>query len=209
MFTGLVEAVGELVERKPTSGGLRLRVASSLAEELSAGDSLAVNGVCLTVILVEKGEIQADVGPETVRVTTLGAIARGAVVNLERPLRADGRLGGHFVQGHVDAMGHIEELRADADCYWLTVGFPSHLAPFLVHKGSIAVDGVSLTIAGLGVDRFDVQVIPYTMTHTNLGRAELRDRVNLEVDIVGKYVVRAAELAGLTLTGVRPGEVTL
>ncbi len=208
MFTGLVEAVGELVERKPTSGGLRLRIASSLAEELSAGDSLAVNGVCLTVILAEKGEIQVDVGPETVRVTTLGAIARGAVVNLERPLRADGRLGGHFVQGHVDAMGHIEELRADADCYWLTVGFPSHLAPFFVHKGSIAVDGISLTIAGLGVDRFDVQVVPYTMTHTNLAHAELRGRVNIEVDMVGKYVVRAAELAGLNLTGVRPGEVT-
>ena len=208
MFTGLVEAVGELVERKPTSGGLRLRIASSLAEELSAGDSLAVNGVCLTVILAEKGEIQADVGPETVRVTTLGAIARGAVVNLERPLRADGRLGGHFVQGHVDAMGHIEELRADADCYWLTVGFPSHLAPFFVHKGSIAVDGISLTIVGLGVDRFDVQVVPYTMTHTNLAHTELRGRVNIEVDMVGKYVVRAAELAGLNLTGVRPGEVT-
>ena len=129
-------------------------------------------------------------------------------MNLERPLRADSRLGGHFVQGHVDAIGHIEDLRADADFQWLTVGFPSQLAPFLVHKGSIAVDGISLTIAGLGKDRFDVQVVPYTMTHTNLGRAELRDRVNLEVDMVGKYVVRAAELAGLTLTGVRPGEVT-
>ncbi len=208
MFTGLVEAVGELIERKPTSGGFRLRVASPLADELSPGDSVAVNGVCLTVILAEKGEIHADVGPETVRVTTLGTIARGSLVNLERPLRADSRLGGHFVQGHVDAIGHIEELRADADFHWLTVGFPSHLAPFLVHKGSIAVDGISLTIAGLGIDRFDVQVVPYTMTNTNLGRAELRDRVNLEVDMVGKYVVRAAELAGLSLTGVRPGEVT-
>jgi riboflavin synthase len=208
MFTGLVEAVGELIERKPMSGGLRLRVASPLAGELAPGDSLAVNGVCLTVILAEAGEIHADVGPETVRVTTLGTLARGSQLNLERPLRLESRLGGHFVQGHVDATGHVEALRPDAEYHWFTVSFPSHLAPFLVHKGSIAVDGVSLTIAGLGVDRFDVQVVPYTMTHTNLGRAELRDRVNLEADMVGKYVVRAAELAGLTLTGVRPGDVT-
>jgi riboflavin synthase len=208
MFTGLVEAIGELIERKATSGGVRLRLASPLADELSPGDSLAVNGVCLTVILAENGEVHADVGPETMRVTTLGAIERGSALNLERPLRADSRLGGHFVQGHVDAIGHIEDLRGDADFHWLTVGFPSHLAPFLVNKGSIAIDGISLTVAGLGVDRFDVQVVPYTMTHTNLARAEIHDRVNLEVDMVGKYVVRAAELAGLTLTGVRPGEVT-
>jgi riboflavin synthase len=183
-------------------------VASPLADELSAGDSIAVNGVCLTVILAEQGELHADVGPETVRVTTLGTIERGSLVNLERPLRADSRLGGHFVQGPVDAIGHIEDLRADADFHWLTIGFPSSLAPFLVHKGSITVDGISLTIAGLGLDRFDVQVVPYTMANTNLARAGLRDRVNLEVDMVGKYVVRVAELAGLSLTGARPGEVT-
>ena len=208
MFTGLVEAVGELIERKSTSGGFRLRVASPLSAELSPGDSLAVNGVCLTVILAEHGEVHADVGPETVRVTTLGTMSTGSLVNLERPLRADSRLGGHFVQGHVDAIGLIEELRADADFHWLTVAFPSDLAPFLVHKGSIAVDGISLTIAGLSPNRFDVQVVPFTMTHTNLARADVRDRVNLEVDMVGKYVVRAVELAGLSLTGVRPGEVT-
>jgi riboflavin synthase len=208
MFTGLIEAVGEVVERHPMGGGFRLRIASPLAGELSAGDSVAVNGVCLTVILSEKGEVQAEIGPETVRVTTLGAMAEGGVVNLERPMRADGRLGGHFVQGHVDAIGRIEDLRAEADFYWLTVGFPPHLAPFLVPKGSIAVDGISLTVAVLGTDRFDVQIIPYTMTCTNLGRATIGDRVNLEVDMVGKYVVRAAELAGLTLTGVRPGEAT-
>jgi riboflavin synthase len=208
MFTGLVEAVGELIERKPTSGGFRLRIASTLAPELAAGDSLAVNGVCLTVILAEESEIHADVGPETVRVTTLGGLAPGSAVNLERPLRADSRFGGHFVQGHVDAIGHVEELRQDADFHWLTVSFPSQLAPFIVHKGSIAVDGISLTVAGLGGDRIDIQVVPYTITHTNLGRLQIRDRVNLECDMIGKYVVRAAELAGLTLTGIRPGEVT-
>ena len=208
MFTGLVEGVGELIERKPTSGGFRFRVGTSLAPELSPGDSLAVNGVCLTVILAEQNEIHADVGPETVRVTTLGWLPRGSALNLERPLRADSRFGGHFVQGHVDAIGHIEELRQDADFHWLTVSFPPHLAPYIVHKGSIAIDGISLTVAGLGTDRFDVMVVPYTMSHTNLGRVKIRDRVNLECDMVGKYVVRAAELAGLTLNTVRPGEVT-
>jgi riboflavin synthase len=207
MFTGLVEGVGELLECKPTSGGRRLRIGSSLAPEMKPGDSLAVNGVCLTVILAERGEIHADVGPETVRVTTLGSLPRGTALNLERPLRADQRFGGHFVQGHVDAIGHVEELRQEAEFHWLTVSFPVALAPLIVHKGSIAVDGISLTIAGLGTDRFDIMVVPFTMQHTNLGRTKLRDRVNLECDMVGKYVVRAAELSGLTLS-VRPGEVT-
>jgi riboflavin synthase len=208
MFTGLVEAVGELVERKTTSGGFRLRIATSLAPEMAPGDSLAVNGVCLTVILAENNEVHADVGPETARVTTLGSLDTGQLVNLERPLRVDGRFGGHFVQGHVDAIGHLEESRAEADFHWLTVSFPRKLAALIVHRGSIAVDGISLTVAGLGSDRFDVQIVPFTMANTNLSRAQVGDRVNLECDMVGKYVVRAAELAGLTLTGLRPGEVT-
>ena len=207
MFTGLVEDVGELLECKQTSGGYRVRIGSALAPEMKPGDSLAVNGVCLTVILAERGEIHADVGPETARVTTLGSLARGAALNLERPLRADQRFGGHFVQGHVDAIGYVEDLRQEAEFHWLTVGFPAALAPLIVHKGSIAIDGISLTVAGLGADRFDIMVIPFTMQHTNLGRIKLHDRVNLECDMVGKYVVRAAELSGLTL-GVRPGEVT-
>ncbi len=206
MFTGLIEAVGELIERKPTSGGFRLRIATPLAPEMKPGDSLAVNGVCLTVILAESREIHADVGPETIRVTTLGALERGCRVNLERPLRGDGRFGGHFVQGHVDAIGHIEELRAESEFHWLTVSFPPHLAPYLVHKGSVAVDGISLTVAGLGEDRFDIQIVPYTQQNTSLRAAQVRDRVNLECDMVGKYVVRAATLAGLTL-GTKPGEV--
>ena len=203
MFTGLIEATGRLLERRTTSGGLRFRIESPLSGELTAGDSLAVNGVCLTVIAAESGEIHADVGPETIRVTTLGTLSPGVAVNLERPLRADGRIGGHFVQGHVDGIGCIEERRPEAEFEWLTVGFPPHLARYLVSKGSIAVDGISLTVAGLGADRFDVQVVPYTMTHTTLGGVRLRDRVNLECDMVGKYVVRAVELAGLTLTSVK------
>jgi len=207
MFTGLVEEVGELVERKETSSGFRLQIRTALAPELRNGDSIAVNGVCLTVILAEHGVFHADVGPETIRVTTLGRLSPGCALNLERPLRADQRFGGHFVQGHVDAVGHIEDLRPDADFHWLTTSFPSALTPFIVRKGSIAIDGISLTVAGLGDDRFDVQVVPYTMQHTNLGHAQKRDRVNIEVDMIGKYVIRAAELAGLTLTS-RPGEVT-
>jgi riboflavin synthase len=207
MFTGLIETVGELVESNPTTGGFRLGIATSLASELGPGDSLAVNGVCLTVIRAERGQVQADVGPETVRVTTLGSIARGTILNLERPLRADQRFGGHFVQGHVDAIGHVEALRQDAEFHWLTVSFPTALAPLIVHKGSIAVDGISLTVAGLGAERFDIMVVPFTMQNTNLGRIKVRDRVNLECDMVGKYVVRAAELAGLAINA-RSGEVT-
>jgi len=207
MFTGLVEGVGEVLELKPTSGGARLRLATGLAGELRPGDSLAVNGVCLTVIVAKDGEVQADVGPETLRVTTLGGLERGALVNLERPLRADSRFGGHFVQGHVDATGYIEELREDAEYHWLTVSFPSHLRPYIINKGSVAIDGISLTVAGLGDDRFDIMVIPFTVTHTNLQKAEIRDRVNIECDIVGKYVVRAAELAGLSLSPARAGEL--
>jgi len=205
MFTGLVETVGDLVERRATPGGSRLRIRSALARELSAGDSLAVNGVCLTVVTIEGADVFADIGPETMRVTTLGGLAEGAVVNLERPLRADGRFGGHFVQGHVDAVGRIEELRADADFHWLTVAFPSNLAPFFIPKGSVAVDGISLTVARLARDRFDVQIVPFTIDHTNLVRARAGDAVNLECDMVGKYVVRAAQLADLA-GAAAPGE---
>lgn len=208
MFTGLVEAVGELVERTGTGGGFRLRIATVLAPELRDGESIAVNGVCLTVVRASAVEFLADIGPETVRVTTLGQLAPGSAVNLERSMRADSRFGGHFVQGHVDAVGRVEDLRPEAEFHWLTVGFPSHLAPFFVPKGSVAVDGISLTVAGLGSGRFDVQVIPFTMQHTSLGRARIRDRVNLECDMIGKYVVRAAELAGLTLSPARSGDVT-
>jgi riboflavin synthase len=207
MFTGLVERVATVVECKPTSRGARLRIGSPLAGELAPGDSLSVNGVCLTVILAAASEIHADVGPETLRVTTLGGLAPGMLVNLERPLRPDGRFGGHFVQGHVDGIGHVEVLRADADCHWLTISFPSTLAPYLVLKGSIAVDGVSLTVAGLGVDRFDAMLLPYTLEHTNARAMKIRDPVNLECDMIGKYVVRAVELAGLSLTTVRASNV--
>ena len=207
MFTGLIETVGELVERKPTSGGFRLRIATRLAPEMAPGDSLAVNGVCLTVIFARDGEVHAEVGPETLRVTTLGSVARGAMLNLERPLRADARFGGHFVSGHVDGIGHVEDKRTEAEFMWLTVAFPDALAPLFVHKGSVAMDGISLTVAGLGSDRFDVMIIPHTIANTNLKTIQVRDRVNLECDLVGKYVLRAAELAGLSFRPVGSEEV--
>lgn len=207
MFTGLVEAVGELVERTPTRAGASLRIATEIAGELTPGDSLAVNGVCLTVTQNATRDVQADMGPETLRVTTLGGLQPGSLVNLERPLRPDGRMGGHFVLGHVDAVGHVETVRPDAEFVWLTVRFPADLAPLFVHRGSVAVDGISLTLAGLHADRFDVQLVPFTMAHTNLQRAKAGDPVNLECDIVGKYVLRAAELAGLSFTGIGPAGI--
>ena len=196
MFTGLIEAVGDITEVKPTPGGVRIRLHTALAGELSNGDSLAIDGVCLTVVSVDPQGVHADISPETARVTTLGAIKRGTVVNLERPLRADARLGGHFVQGHVDATGTVEELRQDGDSYWLTVKFPAALASYIVRKGSIAVNGVSLTVAGLDERHFDVQIIPHTWTHTNLHVLRIGEPVNLECDILGKYVARAIEIAG-------------
>jgi len=196
MFTGLIEAVGEATEVKPTASGFRLRVATALAADLTPGDSLAMNGVCLTVVATDAGGVHADVSPETVRVSAFGALKRGSLLNLERPLRADARLGGHFVQGHVDATGTIDEIRKDGDSWWLTVRFPPALAPYIVRKGSIAVDGISLTVAGVDDQRFDVQIIPFTWEHTNLQSAKVNDLVNLECDILGKYVVRAIEAAG-------------
>jgi len=195
MFTGLIESVGEIAEVKPTAAGSRLRVSTPLGAELHPGDSIAVNGVCLTVISADAEGIHADVSPETARVSNFGAIRRGVAVNLERPLRADARLGGHFVQGHVDATGTIEDLRQEGESYWLTITFPPAMAPFIVRKGSIAVNGISLTVAGADDRRFDVQVLPFTWAHTNLQQARDGDVVNIECDILGKYVARAIEAA--------------
>lgn len=194
MFTGLIEAVGEVTELKPTPAGFRLRVATTLARELAVGSSVAVSGVCLTVIASDADAVCMDVSPETARVTTLGSLRLGALVNLERPVRPESPMGGHFVLGHVDATGVIDDLRHEGDCHWLTVRYPKPLAAYLVRKGSIAVDGISLTIAGLDAERFDVQIIPYTWDQTNLHGARVGDAVNLECDIIGKYVLRAVEV---------------
>ena len=194
MFTGIVEAVGTLSEVKGTGSGFRVRIKTALSAEMQVGDSLAVNGVCLTAILIDGDTVHADVGPETSRITTLGALQRGQEVNLERPLRAGGRFDGHFVMGHVDGIGVIDEIRAEGDSRWLTIGFPPALAALFIRKGSIAVDGISLTVAGLGDRQFDVMVIPFTWDATTLKAARKGDKVNLECDMIGKYVARAMEL---------------
>jgi riboflavin synthase len=193
MFTGIVEATGTLAEVKPVAGGFRIRIETPLASALAPGASLGVNGVCLTVVVTDGPQVVADVGPETARVTTLGLLQRGQHVNLERPMRMDGRLDGHFVLGHVDGMGVVTELRPEAGSHWMTVQFPAALAPFFIHKGSVAVDGISLTVAGLGDREFDVQVIPYTWAHTTLRYLRPNDKVNLECDMIGKYVARALD----------------
>jgi riboflavin synthase len=194
MFTGLIEAIGQVVDVTDMGARLRLRVQTALAPELAIGESVAVNGVCLTVTEVAAGEMFADIGPETMRVTTLGSLHPEQSVNLERAMRADSRFGGHFVQGHVDGIGTVEDVRTEADARWLTITFPQALAPYFVRKGSIAVDGVSLTVAGLGDDRFDVMIIPFTWAHTSLPSLRVGSQVNLECDMVGKYVARAVEL---------------
>lgn len=194
MFNGLIEALGEVRDLTPVPAGLRLEVRAEVARELVLGESVAVNGVCLTVVRADAASFAAEVSPETRRVTGLGALRRGDAVNLERALRADARVGGHFVQGHVDAAGRIEGVRHDAEFHRITVSYPSDLAPCLVRRGSIAVDGISLTVAGLRPADFDVQIVPYTWEHTNLRRARVGAVVNLECDIIGKYVVRALEV---------------
>jgi len=198
MFTGLIEDVGEVQDVSPVPGGQRLTIATRLAREIAPGDSVATNGVCLTAVTVTSDGWTADVSPETLRVTALGDLRPGARVNLERPLAVGARLGGHFVQGHVDGTGRVEEIEAQGGFWRVRISFPPVLAPYFIEKGSVAVDGISLTVAALDADRFELMIIPFTMTHTNLQDAVAGTRVNLEFDMVGKYVARTAELAGLT-----------
>ena len=191
MFTGLIEAVGDVVAVEQRPGAVRLYLSADLAESLEAGESLAVNGVCLTAVEAGGLAMAFDIGPETMRVTALGDLEPGDQVNLERAMRADSRFGGHFVLGHADGIGTIVDVRPDGDFWWVKVRFAEHLAPLFVPKGSVAVDGISLTVASLADDAFDVQIIPHTWTHTNLRGARAGTRVNLECDVIGKYVARA------------------
>ena len=195
MFTGIVEAVGEVSEVRPMPGGVRLRIATELAPGLAAGDSVAVNGVCLTAVRCDAAAFEAEASPQTLQVTALGSVRGGAAVNLERPLTPTSRLGGHFVLGHVVGIRRIEEIRPEADSQRVRVGYPPAMTKWLVPKGSVAVDGISLTIASLSDERFEVQIVPYTWTQTHLHAASVGDPVNIECDIIGKHVVRALEVA--------------
>jgi riboflavin synthase len=193
MFTGLVEGVGEVAVLAPAPGGWRLRLRTALAPELHLGDSLSVDGVCLTVTSIDGDEVGADIGPETARVTTLGSLRPSQPVNLERAARADSRLGGHLVQGHVDATVSVDRVETAGDAHWIGVELPAALAHLVVPKGSVALSGVSLTVARLEEGRFDVMIVPFTWQHTNLSALRAGDRVNLECDMVGKYVARSVE----------------
>ena len=189
MFTGLVQSLGTVSEVHETAEGVRLAIESPLAGELSEGDSVAVNGVCLTAVGLCKGErFGADVMHETLRRSSLGSVEQGSPVNLELPLRAADRLGGHIVQGHVDGLGVVAGVREDGFARVVTIEAAPELLRYVVEKGSIAVDGVSLTVARVDDDGFDVSLIPETLERTTLGRVTNGTPVNLEVDIVAKYV---------------------
>jgi riboflavin synthase len=191
MFTGIVEALGHVGRIAPGARGGR-RLAVSVPDEqgwrLALGESVAVSGVCLTVVDAAPGQLEFDLAEETLRVTTLGGLGAGDPVNLERPLRLDGRLGGHLVLGHVDGVGEVTAVQPEGDGARLDVAVPGRLRPLLIPKGSVTIDGVSLTVAALGEETFGVALIPHTLAVTTLGRCRRGDRVNLEMDVIGKYV---------------------
>jgi riboflavin synthase len=190
VFTGLVQGVGRILALERTEDGARVRIETPLVAELHAGDSISVNGVCLSAAALENGSFTADAMNETLSRTSLGGLRAGAEVNLELPLRAGDRLGGHVVQGHVDGVGVIDEVVEDGFARRIRIDAPPAVLRYVIEKGSIAVDGVSLTVAGLDDRSFTVSLIPETLQRTNLGHAGRGDTVNLEVDVLAKYVER-------------------
>jgi riboflavin synthase len=201
MFTGIVEELGEIAAIEPLSDAARLSIrGKTVTSDAGHGDSIAVNGVCLTVVDVEGEVFTADVMKETLDRSSLGALRPGSPVNLERAVRADQRLGGHIVQGHVDGVGEV--LRRTPSEHWevVEVSLPPHLAPYLVDKGSITVDGVSLTVVEAGEHSFTVSLIPETLARTTLGHRTVGDRVNLEADIIAKHVEKLLASGSLAQT---------
>jgi riboflavin synthase len=188
MFTGLVQDLGTVAAVDATADGARLTVASALAGELREGDSVAVNGVCLTAVAPAEARFTADVMHETLRRSSLGEARPGAPVNLELPLRASDRLGGHVVQGHVDGLGVVRDVREEGFARVVAVAAPPEVLRYVVEKGSIAVDGVSLTVVAVDEEAFSVSLIPETLARTTLGHAGPGTPVNLEVDVLAKYV---------------------
>jgi riboflavin synthase len=190
VFTGLVQDLGTVTAVDASGDGTRLTVATGL--ELADGDSVSVNGVCLTATAIDDGAFSADVMNETLRRSSLAGLETGSKVNLELPLRAADRLGGHFVQGHVDGVGGIWDIRDEGYSRVVTIGVPAELMRYVVEKGSIAVDGVSLTVSALGDDWLQVSLIPETLERTILGDVGVGQAVNLEVDVLAKYIERLA-----------------
>jgi len=190
MFSGIIECTGEVVAVRRRSGGAELTVRSDL-RGLALGESVAINGACMTVTRRRGAAFSVDVSQESLRRTTLGALRAGSVTNLERSLRLGDRLSGHLVFGHVDAVGQVQSIRPEGDSALYSFSVPAAMAPFLVEKGSIAVDGVSLTVFNCRVRSFTVAVIPHTATVTTLGIRQPGDRVNIESDMLARYVARA------------------
>jgi riboflavin synthase len=188
MFTGLVQGLGRIGGIERSGDGARLTIKTPLVSELRTGDSVAVNGVCLTATSLENGSFVADAMNETLSRSSLGGLEVGARVNLELALRAGDRLGGHVVQGHVDAVGEVVSVAEDGFARRIRIEAPPDLLRYVIEKGSIAVDGVSLTVAECDSRSFTVSLIPETLQRTNLGHAGAGDRVNLEVDVLAKYV---------------------
>jgi len=195
VFTGLVQELGRVAALDGAVNGARLTVDGAVASELAVGDSVAVNGVCLTATEIANGGFSADVMAETLRRTSLGSVTPGSPVNLELPLRASDRLGGHVVQGHVDGLGTVAAIREEGFARVLTIAAEESLLRYVVAKGSIAVDGISLTVAAVDAAGFSVSLIPETLERTNLGAATAGTAVNLEVDVLAKYVEKLVEVA--------------
>tara|TARA_Y100000815_G_scaffold275319_1_gene312833 strand:- start:404 stop:979 length:576 start_codon:yes stop_codon:yes gene_type:complete len=185
VFTGIVEEVG--VVAKISDNGMTV-LATKVTEDLKLGDSIAVNGTCLTAVSFDRTEFSVDLSPETVRRTSLGRLSVGGPVNLERALLASDRMGGHIVQGHVDGTGRVMSTKRDGDSTIFRIRVPKRLNRYIVEKGFVAVDGISLTVVKIGASSFTLAVIPYTLKNTNLAALSVGDRVNLEADILAKYV---------------------
>lgn len=197
MFTGLIEETGRVESTEASAGGARLWIASSLVlEDARVGDSIACDGCCLTVVALAAGRFAVEAVPETLRRTTLGGWKPGDRVNLERSLRLDQRLGGHLVQGHVDAVGEVLAVSAEGAGRRITIGLPAEIERFVAMKGSLAVDGVSLTVAALAAGRCEIAYIPHTLSVTSSADYAAGRRVNLEVDLMARYLSRMLEMDG-------------
>ena len=200
MFTGIIEGVGRLARREARGGDARLRIEAGTLpfDNVRLGESIAVNGTCLTVVAFDANGFEADASTETLALTTLGALPAGAAVNLERAMRPDDRLGGHLVSGHVDGMGTVESVTDDARAQRWRFTAPAGVLRYVARKGSICVDGVSLTVNAVDADGFEVALVPHTVAHTAFATTRPGDPVNLEVDLVARYVER------LLATGEQP-----
>lgn len=194
MFTGLIEEKGKLQDKTQTGEGLRLTfTAAKVIDDLKIGDSIAVNGVCLTVVETINNSFSVDAIEETLKKSNLGTLKENDKVNLERPLKAEARLGGHFVLGHVDATGKVEEIKKLSNSHFIKISFQQKYAKYLIPVGSVAIDGVSMTIAELDKNNFSVGIIPHTWQETIFSNKKIGDTVNLEFDVLGKYIIQLAE----------------